>query len=68
MTEFAQPRVPLGRRWTPPKGPQNIKRKCNQCQRTFYAESPFLRSCEGCKAKAAWTDGNDYLMAHLAKG
>ena len=58
--------LPPGRRWTPPRGAQDIRRQCNQCRRVFYAESPFIRSCESCKKRGDWADGNDYLMAHLA--
>ncbi len=65
MTGFND-RHPPKRRWTPPRGPLDIKRTCNRCQHPFYAESPFIRSCTPCKAREDWADGNDYLMAHLA--
>ena len=65
LNEFAQARLRTGPRWVPPKGPLTIERTCNRCYETFYTDSKFLRSCDPCKAREDWADGNDYLMAHL---
>ena len=43
-----------------PKIIPGIWRKCNRCQKDFWTESRFVRSCDTCHGRVDFKDGSDY--------
>ncbi len=66
MQKFLGLQHPRPRKQPPrPKIVPGIWRNCNRCQREFWTESRFIRSCDQCKTRDDWRHGTDLSTVPL---